>query len=210
MSVIVAEQLTRRYGRRTGVEQLDLRVAEGARFGFLGPNGAGKTTTIRVLLGFLRPTAGRAEVFGLDCWRAGPKIKRDVGYLPGDLLTKVDFVRLLDFHAKQGFNATVAMREYNYQVPYGVLEIDDDYRVKRMVEKPIERRYVSAGIYVLSPDAVAAIPRDVYYDMPTLFNQLMKAGKTVGSFPLRDYWIDIGRMEDLERASSEFTEMFGA
>ena len=64
---------------------MDLDVAEGEIFGFLGPNGAGKTTTIRLLLGFLRPSAGRAGIFGLDCWRQSPHIKRDVGYLPGDL-----------------------------------------------------------------------------------------------------------------------------
>ena len=85
VSVIVAEQLTRRYGRRVGIEQIDLSVPEGTRFGFLGPNGAGKTTTIRVLLGFLRPTGGRAGVLGLDCWRDSHRIKTDVGYLPGDL-----------------------------------------------------------------------------------------------------------------------------
>jgi ABC-2 type transport system ATP-binding protein len=83
--VIAAERLTRRYGRRTGIEALDLAVGPGELVGFLGPNGAGKTTTIRVLLGFLRPSAGRAAVFGLDSWRESPRIKRDVGYLPGDL-----------------------------------------------------------------------------------------------------------------------------
>ena len=85
MTVIKIDQLTRCYGPRTGIRQLDLEVAEGSLFGFLGPNGSGKTTTIRVLLGFLRPTAGRASLFGLDCWRAGARIRRDVGYLPGDL-----------------------------------------------------------------------------------------------------------------------------
>ena len=85
MSIITTESLTRRYGRRTGIADMDLRVPEGILFGFLGPNGAGKTTTIRVLLGFLRPTAGRASVFGLDCWRNSSRIKADVGYLPGDL-----------------------------------------------------------------------------------------------------------------------------
>ena len=60
-------------------------VGEGELLGFLGPNGAGKTTTIRVLLGFLRPSAGGATIFGLDCWRASARIKQDVGYLPGDL-----------------------------------------------------------------------------------------------------------------------------
>jgi ABC-2 type transport system ATP-binding protein len=85
MSVIVTESLTHRYGRRIGIENLDLSVPEGSLFGFLGPNGAGKTTTIRVLLGFLRPSSGRASLFGMDCWRRSSRIKTEVGYLPGDL-----------------------------------------------------------------------------------------------------------------------------
>src|SRR5258708_19051790 len=85
MSLIHLENLTRRYGRRRGIEQVSLDVPEGVLFGFLGPNGAGKTTTIRVMLGFLRPTHGVARVFGLDCWHDSKAINRDVGYLPGDL-----------------------------------------------------------------------------------------------------------------------------
>jgi ABC-2 type transport system ATP-binding protein len=85
MSIIKTEQLSRRYGRRVGIDAVHLDIGEGEIFGFLGPNGAGKTTTIRLLLGFLRPTAGRATICGLDCWRQSPRIKRDVGYLPGDL-----------------------------------------------------------------------------------------------------------------------------
>ena len=85
MSLIHLEKLTRGYGRSRGVERVSLSVPEGALFGFLGPNGAGKTTTIRVLLGFLRPTSGVATVFGLDCWRHSKAVKRDIGYLPGDL-----------------------------------------------------------------------------------------------------------------------------
>ncbi len=85
MSVITAKQLTKRYGRRIGVEGLNLEVPEGAVFGFLGPNGAGKTTTIRVLVGLLKPTDGAASISGLDCWRDSAKIKAEVGYLPGDL-----------------------------------------------------------------------------------------------------------------------------
>jgi ABC-2 type transport system ATP-binding protein len=85
VDIIFTESLTRRYGRRIGIEAMSLAVPEGSLFGFLGPNGAGKTTTIRVLLGFLRPTRGRASVFGLDCWRGSSRIKAEVGYLPGDL-----------------------------------------------------------------------------------------------------------------------------
>ena len=85
MSTIVTESLTLRYGQRVGVERLTLRVPEGTLFGFLGPNGSGKSTTIRVLLGFLRPSAGSARIFGHDCWRDSHDIKAEVGYLPGDL-----------------------------------------------------------------------------------------------------------------------------
>ena len=85
MALIQLDNLTRHYGARRGIERISLSVAEGVLFGFLGPNGAGKTTTIRVLLGFLRPGGGAARIFGLDCWRQSKAIKRDVGYLPGDL-----------------------------------------------------------------------------------------------------------------------------
>ena len=83
--MIAIRQLTKRYGRRVGIDKLDLSVSDGTLFGFLGPNGSGKTTTIRLLLGLLRPNAGGAEVFGLDCWKHSHRIKSDVGYLPGDL-----------------------------------------------------------------------------------------------------------------------------
>lgn len=85
MTAIVAHNLTKRYGSRVGIEGLNLAVPTGAVFGLLGPNGAGKTTMIRLLLGLLRPTGGRAEIHGLDCWRQSRSIKDQVGYVPGDL-----------------------------------------------------------------------------------------------------------------------------
>ena len=114
MLPISLESLTRRYGRRRGVDDVTLSVPEGSLFGFLGPNGAGKTTTIRVMLGFLRPTRGAARVFGLDCWRESRRIKADVGYLPGDLrlypwLTGREALRL--FGAIRGRDLARAGRE---------------------------------------------------------------------------------------------------
>lgn len=85
MTVIRAQGLTKRYGARRGVDDLDLEVGSGTLFGFLGPNGAGKSTTIRMLLGFMRPTGGQAQVFGHDCWKESRRIKENVGYLPGDV-----------------------------------------------------------------------------------------------------------------------------
>ena len=81
MPAIQLSHLTRRYGQRRGVVDVDFEVAEGEAFGFLGPNGAGKTTTIRVLMGFLRPSEGRASIFGHDCWREAPLAHRDVAFV---------------------------------------------------------------------------------------------------------------------------------
>jgi dTDP-glucose pyrophosphorylase len=134
--------------------------------------------------------------------------KEPVIVMNGDLLTRVDFVRLLDFHRRQGFAATMAMREYRHQVPYGVLQLGDGYRITQLVEKPVQRYQVSAGIYVLEPRVLELVPQGSYYDMPILFGELIARKDPVGSFPLRDYWIDIGRLEDLEQAHADFAEIF--
>lgn len=126
----------------------------------------------------------------------------------GDLLTKVDFRRLLEFHTRHGFKATMAVREYHHQVPYGVLEMASDYRLNGLVEKPVKRYHVNAGIYVLNPEAVDQVPRERYYDMTSLFEQLVASDELVGCFPIRDYWIDIGRLEDLEKAHGDYLELF--
>lgn len=125
----------------------------------------------------------------------------------GDVLTKVDFVRLLDFHQRQRSAATLCVREYHHQVPYGVIQLEG-HRVRGIVEKPIQRYHVNAGIYVLNPDMLERIPSGKYFDMPSLFEALIHDNQAVGSFPLRDYWIDIGQMEQLEQAGNDFAQYF--
>jgi beta-exotoxin I transport system ATP-binding protein len=83
--VVHTESLTKRYGRVLALDGLSLDVRRGEVVGFLGPNGAGKTTTLRLLMGYLRPTAGWARVHGLDCWRDTVAVHARTGYLPGDL-----------------------------------------------------------------------------------------------------------------------------
>ena len=83
--IIETNNLSVSYGRQRGIRDLNLSVEPGEVFGFLGPNGAGKTTTMRVLLDIIRPTAGRAAIFGLDCQKDGVPIRRRIGYIPGEL-----------------------------------------------------------------------------------------------------------------------------
>ena len=83
-AVIRTEGLGKTFGRTRALAELDLSVDAGEVFGYLGPNGAGKTTTLRLLMGMLRPSTGRAEVLGRDSWRDAVAVHRDVGYLPGE------------------------------------------------------------------------------------------------------------------------------
>jgi ABC-2 type transport system ATP-binding protein len=85
VAAIRTSRLTKDYGARRGLFDLDLQVAQQEIFGYLGPNGSGKTTTIRLLMGMIRPTTGSAHIFGLDCVRDAVEVKRKVGYLPGDV-----------------------------------------------------------------------------------------------------------------------------
>ena len=125
----------------------------------------------------------------------------------GDLLTDVNFSHLLDFHSFGNSEATMCVREYEYQIPYGVIEIKDS-EISSIVEKPIQKFFVNAGIYVLSPSVFNYIPENEFFDMPTLFNILIEKQKKVSSFPIHEYWLDIGRMSDFEQAQSEYFRIF--
>lgn len=125
----------------------------------------------------------------------------------GDVLTRLNFDHLLDFHAGHGAAATICVREYDFQVPFGVVTVDQ-HRVLGLEEKPVQRFFVSAGVYVLEPSALAHIPRDAPCDMPDLLNTLMRRGSEVSAFPIREYWLDVGHLADYERAVAEFHQFF--
>lgn len=120
----------------------------------------------------------------------------------GDLLTKVNFNQLLSFHAEHKLAATMCVREYDFQVPYGVLSLDG-HKIVNIDEKPTQKFFVNAGIYVLEPKAVDLIPKGRFYDMPQLFNDLKSKGQATAAFPIREYWIDIGHLRDLIRANGD-------
>lgn len=117
----------------------------------------------------------------------------------GDLLTKVDFRALIDFHVSRGCRATACVRKYEIEIPFGVMDIDGE-RVRGVTEKPVNHFFINAGIYVLDPSCLDLVPMQIAYDMPTLLQAALAAGDMVGSFPIHEYWIDIGRHADLEQA----------
>jgi dTDP-glucose pyrophosphorylase len=125
----------------------------------------------------------------------------------GDLLTNVNFEHLLEFHISQNAMATMCVREYDFQVPYGVVNIKKG-QILSIEEKPVQRFFVSAGIYMLDPVAIGLIPDNEFYDIPTLFEKLITEEKKIISFPLREYWLDIGRIEEYEKANLEYSEVF--
>src|SRR5262245_10060092 len=115
--LIVTDGLTKRYGRVVALDSLTLEIPRREVFGLLGPNGSGKTTTIRLLLGLLRPTAGRATVAGFDSWRQSLDVRHLVSYLPGELrmygwLTGFGMLKLLcDLRDGVGLDRAVAIAE---------------------------------------------------------------------------------------------------
>jgi len=125
----------------------------------------------------------------------------------GDLLTNINFEHLLNFHLENRAMATMCVREYDFQVPFGVVELDNG-KIKSIQEKPTHNFFVSAGIYILELDCLKEIPKNEFYDMPTLFEKLIKMKKNMISFPLREYWLDIGHIDEYKKANEEYYGVF--
>jgi len=123
--------------------------------------------------------------------------------LNGDVLTKVDYDRLLQFHDEHQAAATLCVREYTIQIPYGVVHVDD-LKVSSLEEKPLLSRYVNAGIYILNPVLLDLVPHNSFFDMPTLIEKALQGQHSVNAFPIHEYWLDVGHPETLNRAHGEW------
>lgn len=157
MSVVVAKDLCRTYGSRRGISNVNLKINPGEIFGFLGPNGAGKSTTIRVLMGLLRASSGIAQIFGQDCWRDGPSIRRDVGYVAGD-------VRLYPWLTPRRGLRMLSKIHGQDLLPYG-LKLAERFRMEPdLVVRKMSRGNRQKVALVL---ALAHSPKLVLLDEPT-------------------------------------------
>ena len=128
MPVIETQQLTKYYGKARGIIDVSLQVEEGEIFGFIGPNGAGKSTTIRLLLGLIFPTSGRATIFGKDVIKDGPEIRQDIGYLPSEVFyyERMKVIDLLKYSASFYRNAS---EERMYELAE-IMELDLNRRIE--------------------------------------------------------------------------------
>ncbi len=124
-----------------------------------------------------------------------------------DILTLVDFESLMEFHTRNASDATMCIREYGMEVPYGVVRLNKE-NIVSIEEKPVQQFYVNAGIYVLTPQTLDLIPKGNPMDMTGLFEQAVERGLTTLSFPIREFWMDIGKPEDYERANFDYNRLF--
>lgn len=126
----------------------------------------------------------------------------------GDILTKVDFSALLDFHKQEKVFATMCVREYEFEIPYGVLEVEGT-RLVSFKEKPVYRYFINAGIYVLNPEVLNLVPKNKHYDMPSLLNKISDdKEKSVSCFPIQEFWLDIGHITNYEIAIDAYWKHF--
>lgn len=159
--------------------------------------------------------AGEYKDMSVKCVReskklgtAGPvRLARDLVSEPvlvmnGDILTKMNFRSMMNFHNDHEAVMTVAVKQYDFQVPYGVVEVSDNF-ITGVTEKPTYYFHVNAGIYLMNFSAIDTIPKNTYIDMPDVIERLVQKGQKVCSFPVSEYWLDIGRPSDFERANND-------
>lgn len=120
----------------------------------------------------------------------------------GDILTGVDIRAMLQFHREHSSQLTVGVRQYDIEVPFGVVETDG-VKVSRIVEKPVLRHFINAGIYFVNPAMCRLVPENQYFDMPDLIEAVINFGGPVVSFPVREYWLDVGQVEQYQKAQAD-------
>lgn len=120
----------------------------------------------------------------------------------GDVLTTVDYRAMLDYHREHGAQLTMGVRHYAIKVPYGVIECDGA-EIRELREKPEVGFFVNAGVYLVEPKVCRDVPDGERFDMTDLVDLLISRGDRVVSFPIHEYWLDIGQIEDYERAQED-------
>lgn len=125
----------------------------------------------------------------------------------GDILTSIDFDYFLKYHMDNKFQITVGVRNYEIKVPYGVM-VSDNLNIKEIKEKPVYSFNINSGVYAMDPSAIDYIPENEFYNMTDLINDILKHKKNAGIYNISEYWSDIGRMDDFNKANDEVDKIF--
>ena len=131
-------------------------------------------------------------------------IDTDFLVVNGDVLTRANLMDMLNYHKEHRFDMTIGAVEHKVQVNYGVLEVEEGGGVRALKEKPVVNYKINGGVYCLSPQIIRRVPKDEYFDM----TQLLDMPINVGSYEIKDYWIDIGHINQYETAERDFKKIF--
>lgn len=124
-----------------------------------------------------------------------------------DLLTSVNFGHMLDYHLKHEYTVTVGIKDYGVDIPYGIVKLKEGF-LDSFEEKPTAQFYINAGVYVLSPGITAFLKENESLDMTVFLESLKKRGVPIACFPIHEYWLDIGQMENYKKAQKDFGKVF--
>jgi NDP-sugar pyrophosphorylase family protein len=133
-----------------------------------------------------------------------PGLNKTFMLMNGDLLTTLDYLKLIDYHKKQKPIATISAQKRSVDVDFGVIQRDKDDRMVKYLEKPKLSYTVSMGIYVFEPEILGLLPKKEKFDFPDLMHLLLKKEKKVAIYNSTDFWLDIGRPDDYQKAVEEF------
>jgi dTDP-glucose pyrophosphorylase len=127
----------------------------------------------------------------------------------GDIFTNLNVDNMMKFHIENKFDITVGTRKHSFQIPYGVIETEDNF-IKKLKEKPAIDYLINAGVYCLNPNLIKFIPNNQYFEITDLIGICIKNGGKVGSYEIKDYWMDIGRMEDYNKVNNDVYDLIAA
>ena len=130
-------------------------------------------------------------------------IDNSILVLNGDVITNLDLALLTEFHEKHNADMTIAAKHSSYTIPYGVINTSG-LELEKIVEKPTYNFLVSAGIYIVKPFILKYIKKNTFFDMPDLVSVIKEKNSKVITFPIHEYWLDVGRPETLDKASKEW------
>lgn len=124
----------------------------------------------------------------------------------GDIFTNLDLDNMMQFHEKNKFDITVGIRKHSFQIPYGVVKTEENC-IKEIDEKPIIEYFINGGIYCLNPKVIRFIPENEYFEITDLISICIKNGLNVGSYEIKEYWMDIGKIEDYNKVNTDIYDL---